>query len=340
MMPRKVVILFLIVLEFCCGFFVSTKSTFLTRKPCRVQLEETYRQEEYRKRNYTWPVQTYVPDTPGWRRIFERRFAQIQQIPDLTDRYNGWLSAVTSAYVIPNFTVSGFQLTKAPVELLQELQISLYAGLNDTNTPTERPIEIIKSGPNSKEGFLPPLFIKQEELNAKVLRELRDIHSQWANVSQLIDAKTYGLRVYRNQSSLVMHTDKINTHVIASILHIDHSPDSEPWPLVLEDFHGNTHEIVMEAGDLLLYESAKVYHGRPKTFHGSWYCSIFTHYYPEGWDDKNQQLESHFGVPPIWFETVALDDSLEALEMVGTGIREPDSRYCWSALSNNETLSV
>lgn len=330
-MARHMVMFVLLVMlqESCCGFFKPMKSTTLAR-PCQVQMDESDRQVGYYKRNYTWPVKNYVPDTPGWRRIFERRFAQIQQIPDLTQRYNGWLSAVTSAYVIPNFTSSGFLLTRAPAGILEELQASLYAGLNDTSTPIERPIEIIQSG--SKEGFLPPFYIEQEALNAKVLRELRDIHAEWSNVPSLVNVKAYGLRVYRNQSCLMMHTDKPNTHVIASILHIDHSPDSEPWPLVLEDFHGNTHEIIMEAGDLLLYESAKVYHGRPKTFHGSWYCSIFTHYFPEGWDTIDQQLESHYGVPPIWFETVAHDDTLDALEVVGTGVREPDSIHGWAAL--------
>ena len=77
-----------------------------------------------------------------------------------------------------------------------------------------------------------------------------------------------------------MHIDKPNTHVISSILHIDHSDDSEPWPLVIEDFQGKTNEVYLESGDLLFYESSKCFHGRPKKFNGSWYTSVFSHYYP------------------------------------------------------------
>jgi predicted 2-oxoglutarate/Fe(II)-dependent dioxygenase YbiX len=79
-----------------------------------------------------------------------------------------------------------------------------------------------------------------------------------------------------------MHTDKAQTHVISCILHIDSSEDAEPWPIVIEDFQGNTNEVILTSGDLLFYESSKCLHGRPKTFNGSWYSSIFVHYHPTG----------------------------------------------------------
>jgi predicted 2-oxoglutarate/Fe(II)-dependent dioxygenase YbiX len=80
--------------------------------------------------------------------------------------------------------------------------------------------------------------------------------------------------VYRNNSSLHMHVDKVKTHVISCILHVDHSEDSEPWPIFIEDFQGNTNEVVLESGDLMFYESSKCIHGRPRKFKGSW-CKWF-----------------------------------------------------------------
>jgi hypothetical protein len=79
-----------------------------------------------------------------------------------------------------------------------------------------------------------------------------------------------------------MHVDISKTHIISCILHVDHDddPESEPWPIVIEDFQGNTNEVVLESGDLLFYESSKCLHGRPKKFKGKWYSSIFVHYYP------------------------------------------------------------
>ena len=67
-----------------------------------------------------------------------------------------------------------------------------------------------------------------------------------------------------------MHVDKSRTHVISCILHVDHSEDSEPWPILIEDFQGNTNEVVLESGDLMFYESSKCIHGRPHKFNGSW----------------------------------------------------------------------
>jgi len=115
---------------------------------------------------------------------------------------------------------------------------------------------------------------------------LKPYHEAWAGVP-LKGSIAYGLRIYRNNSNLNMHTDRSNTHIISCILHIDHDddPESEPWPLVIEDFQGNTNEVVLESGDMLFYESSKCLHGRPKMFKGKWYSSLFVHYYPiNDWD--------------------------------------------------------
>ena len=37
-----------------------------------------------------------------------------------------------------------------------------------------------------------------------------------------------------------MHHDRVNDHVISSIVHVGHS--GAPWPLVIEGFDGNTYE--------------------------------------------------------------------------------------------------
>lgn len=94
-----------------------------------------------------------------------------------------------------------------------------------------------------------------------------------------------------------MHVDRPLTHIISSILHVDHSDDSEPWPLFIEDYQGYTNEVFLESGDMLFYESSKLFHCRPRTFTGSWYCFIFTHYRPDYWDIVNTDLESHYTVP-------------------------------------------
>ena len=73
----------------------------------------------------------------------------------------------------------------------------------------------------------------------------------------------YGIRAYRNDSNLLMHVDKSTTHVISGIYHVDRSDDAEPWPIVIEDFRGNTNQVYLAPGDVLFYESSKCFHGRP-----------------------------------------------------------------------------
>lgn len=154
--------------------------------------------------------------------------------------------------------VLGWGLTRAPEALVEELKKKLHD--NIATAPHEKDVEVIEN-----EVHAPPLFIENEELNKKVLDTLKPMHEEWAGI-ELTGSIAYGLRAYQNNTRLLMHVDKSSTHVISCILHIDHSEDSEPWPIVIEDFQGNTNEVILEAGDMLFYESSKCFHGRPHTF--------------------------------------------------------------------------
>eukprot|EP00586_Coscinodiscus_wailesii_P006433 CAMPEP_0172489630 /NCGR_PEP_ID=MMETSP1066-20121228/19765_1 /TAXON_ID=671091 /ORGANISM="Coscinodiscus wailesii, Strain CCMP2513" /LENGTH=323 /DNA_ID=CAMNT_0013257631 /DNA_START=174 /DNA_END=1145 /DNA_ORIENTATION=+ len=295
---------------------------------------------EYHKRNYTWPP-SYHPDTPGWKSLLQRRFQQMTQIPDRGNRYDGYMNAVNSAYVVPNFTENGWGMIRAPEELVTELRQAVRDGYATRH----------------EENFIPviegvrPYFIDNDKLMDKVLRALKPLHEKWSGVP-LVGNNAYGLRLYRNESHLNMHSDKPSTHVISCILHIDRSADAEPWPLVIEDFKGNTNEVYLEPGDLLFYESSKCLHGRPIAFHGSWYTSVFVHYYPLDWDTSTRELESHYGIPPHWDDVKACYrangatssgnnngemscQNVETLVMVGTSMKEPECTNNWCALQQS-----
>jgi len=290
-------------------------------------LDEEDRVREFYARGYSWPFEKLVPDTPGWRNIFERRFEQLRRIEDSNERYNGWVQSVSAAMVAPNFTESGWGLTRAPTELVEELVHKLHTEL--PNAHEEKEVNVIEGSGSSR-----PLFIYNYALNNKALEELKPMHEEWAGV-ELVGEIAYGLRVYRNDSRLLMHVDKSKTHVISCILHIDHSEDSEPWPIVIEDFQGNTNEVVLESGDMLFYESSKCFHGRPQTFKGSWYSSIFIHYSPVGWDKKEKELANHYAVPPNWYDLLPDDENLEKLQIVGTSMKEPECEHVWCALKDS-----
>jgi hypothetical protein len=103
---------------------------------------------------------------------------------------------------------------------------------------------------------------------------------------------------------------QIFTHVISSIIHIDHEyfDDNHPWPIEIEDHDGNLHAVNLEPGQvscrpfrlsgqrgvqndtpffasylclqMLFYESAACLHGRRQVFKGKYYASVFSHYQP------------------------------------------------------------
>jgi hypothetical protein len=115
------------------------------------------------------------------------------------------------------------------------------------------------------------------------------------------------------------------------IFHIDSSDDSEPWPIYIEDLLGRTHEVILTPGDILFYESSKCLHGRPKMFIGSWYTSIFIHYYPtHGWQEEDHTLRAHYIVPPNW-GAIEQEKKETPLKMVGTGFKEPACPNGWCA---------
>jgi hypothetical protein len=63
---------------------------------------------------------------------------------------------------------------------------------------------------------------------------------------------------------------------------------------------------------------------------GSWYSSLFAHYYPKrGWYEQNHELEAHYAVPPRWVEDPPAQHTASRLEMVGTSMKEPDCLDDW-----------
>lgn len=71
---------------------------------------------------------------------------------------------------------------------------------------------------------------------------------------------------YTNGSVLRMHVDTVNTHVVSAIINVDQDVEKD-WPLLILDHNDAEHNLVMKPGDMVLYESAKLLHGRPGRCH-------------------------------------------------------------------------
>ena len=74
---------------------------------------------------------------------------------------------------------------------------------------------------------------------------------------------------------------------------------------------------------------------RPKKFNGSWYSSLFIHYYPVDWDGHKVQMDSHFRVPSIWAITEPKDPDLDELVTIESSYKEPACKDHWCALENS-----
>mmetsp|Transcript_867 Transcript_867/g.1847 ORF Transcript_867/g.1847 Transcript_867/m.1847 type:complete len:364 (-) Transcript_867:1941-3032(-) len=307
------------------GWLFLLGASFVEARGKRAQYNEEYRQEMYAKRGHEFPFKKYVPDTPGWRRLMDQRFDQVRALTDSQMKWDGWIQTANSAVTAPNFTEFGWGLTQAPDLLTMDIRQAIYDGY--PNARSEGKVDVI-AGPNK------PLFIDAPHLNRRALKELQPILEAWSGV-ELVPAMAYGFRLYRNESNLWMHTDRSQTHVISCIYHIASSDDSEPWPIVIEDYDGNTQMAYLEPGDMLLYESSKNFHGRPTKFDGSWYTSLFVHWYPKGkWNREDHDVEAHYAVPPDWIEEVPDGGKYPKLKVVGTSLLEPGCPDNWCNLKN------
>merc|ERR1712113_1058364 len=104
-------------------------------------------------------------------------------------------------------------------------------------------------------------------------------------------SETFGPRLYRRGSVLNMHVDVFSTHIISAIVHLERHGIEQVWPLRILDYNGTEQSVVTDrAGQIVLYESAKVLHGRPQPLNGTEYTNIFFHFRPTGWEDPEQWI--------------------------------------------------
>ncbi|MEO0493047.1 MAG: 2OG-Fe(II) oxygenase [Actinomycetota bacterium] len=186
--------------------------------------------------------------------------------------------ALTQRYT-PSFTETGFEKVATPSAVHRALR-ALYderVVCGELETPDK--LHLPTGTPD---------FASIDDVGGMFQFALQSTHEDWCGV-ELEPTAACGLRVYRRGQTLIPHTDRVWTHVISSIVHIAHDTD-EPWPLSIVDLDGVEHEVLLEEGEMLLYESARCPHARPVPLDGEAYCSLFLHYRPIGWNLTYRQL--------------------------------------------------
>jgi len=171
-----------------------------------------------------------------------------------------------------------------------------------------------------------------------ILRRLQPLHEEWAGV-KLRPSNAYGLRLYREGNWLTMHTDNHKSHIISSVLHVARDVD-EPYPLVIEGYDGKTVAVDLLPGQMLFYESAKCFHGRPRPMKGNFYTSLFIHYAPVDYNGEKivERAAAAFGRER--YHTVLTQDNKYAeVQLKGTGWYNPACPDNWCDLSQ-EVITV
>ena len=150
--------------------FLFVVSIFLPTKVSSYETEEE-RIEERRRRGYEWPITEFSPNTPGWKKLFEHRLRQVEEISDRQGRFEGYGQTLSASLVQKNYTRYGFGLARAPEELMEALRGGIEYGLAE--------------GPRLEEhydavGGLRPWFIDRPDLMTRVLKELQTFPEEWA----------------------------------------------------------------------------------------------------------------------------------------------------------------
>jgi len=147
-------------------------------------------------------------------------------------------------------------------------------------------------------------------LKSKIWDLAKETLQQWTG-QRLVPSSLYGIRVYTEGSVLATHVDRMPL-ISSAIINVAQDVD-EPWPIEVYGHDGKVHNITMEPGDMVLYESHSILHGRPFPLKGRFYANIFIHFEPTGhalYENTNQtqhDRERDAGIP-----VYVLEDSEEA----------------------------
>lgn len=111
--------------------------------------------------------------------------------------------------------------------------------------------------------------------------ESQGILEEWSG-EPLWPGEMNGIRIYSEGALLVPHID-VTPNIISAIVVVDQddAASTTTFPLEVYSHDGVAHNITTRAGDMILYESATVIHGRPFPLKGSSYmANAFLHFQP------------------------------------------------------------
>jgi prolyl 4-hydroxylase len=116
----------------------------------------------------------------------------------------------------------------------------------------------------------------------------------------LSHTSTFGARIYHRNSMLIDHVDRADTHLASAVLQIDQDLE-DGWPLEVIGSDGEYYEVYLQPYEMVLYEGARLFHGRPMRFNGTDFANIFSHFAPKGYKGPytNKHGRSYVAQGPV-----------------------------------------
>mmetsp|Transcript_9685 Transcript_9685/g.22291 ORF Transcript_9685/g.22291 Transcript_9685/m.22291 type:complete len:359 (-) Transcript_9685:1146-2222(-) len=190
----------------------------------------------------------------------------------------------TNFYCCPqNYTDTGFKKIRAPEEVRR-----LLTAHWERNKDRKKMEQWGAGNVYTNHWAAPTYMVSVEDtslrgggyrLKQKIWDAAKSTIEEWTGM-ELQPCSQYGIRVYTEGAILNPHVDRLPL-VSSAIVNVAQDVD-EPWPLEVYDRQGNAVNVTMEPGDMVLYESHSLIHGRPFPLKGRYYANIFIHFEPTG----------------------------------------------------------
>ena len=180
----------------------------------------------------------------------------------------------TTHKTIPSYTEVGFLKDKLNVHLVSKIRT--FYNENQQHLKTE----VVAGGyieTDSKQSASETIELT-DDLRNEIHSSLLKKAESWSG-TKLLPTYVYGIRIYNRGAKLNPHRDREETHIIGVIINIAQEVEKD-WPLEIEDHQGKKHLLILKPGEIILYESALLDHGRPSPLEGKKFVNVFCHYMP------------------------------------------------------------
>jgi len=228
--------------------------------------------------DYSFPMQRYQTRDNFFKARYDKWMSECyaaysQRECDATERARLEMSLTQPPHHV-NFTKIGFKKRKAPKELFHEI-LDFYEKHKDKGKKAEQ----WPRGNTYVNSWNTPTYMVSFEdtesgrsLRNRILMVLNPILSEWVGGRELEPTSLYGVRVYERDAYLATHVDSF-PRVTSAIIQVAQDVD-EPWPIEIIGHDGKAYNVTMEPGEMAMYESHTILHGRPFPLNGKFFVSI------------------------------------------------------------------